>query len=254
MLSQIRVTGMPRRCSSQAVSRAPWSSGRVSSAKTWSGLALLVGGEDDGQGGAVVGRGQAAGVAVGQDPLPRPDQRGAEAADGPAHRPVLVGDRAGLGEQPVEQLAGRSARVRPSTAAVDPVEGPEEVDGGRPAGAEVGGRLADGTADRAGVAPAASADCAAEHGPVGRGDPDRRRPADAERPDRLPDRRARRGSRSGRTRSAAGSGRSGGRAPSAASPTQPTVSSSSVVRRRRAHRSSSSSSSSSSDSSGSIQA
>ena len=29
---------MPRRWSSQAVSRDPWSSGRVSSAKTWIGL------------------------------------------------------------------------------------------------------------------------------------------------------------------------------------------------------------------------
>ena len=38
MLSQISVTGTPRRCSSQAVSRDPWSSGRVSSAKTWTAL------------------------------------------------------------------------------------------------------------------------------------------------------------------------------------------------------------------------
>ena len=76
-------------------------------------LALLVGGEDHGQGRAVVGRGQAAGVAVGQDPLPRREQLGAVAADRAAHGPVLLGDRVGLGQQPVEQRGrGRSASAR----------------------------------------------------------------------------------------------------------------------------------------------
>ena len=36
MPSVSTVTGMPSRCSSQAVSRAPWKKGRVSSAKTCS--------------------------------------------------------------------------------------------------------------------------------------------------------------------------------------------------------------------------
>ncbi len=52
--------------------------------------ASLGGGEENGQGGAVVGRGQSAGVAVGQDAVPLADQRGAGLADGPAHAPVFL--------------------------------------------------------------------------------------------------------------------------------------------------------------------
>ena len=66
-------------------------------------LALLVGREDHGERRAVVGRGQAAGVAVGQDAVARRQQLGAVAADGPAHGAVLVGDRVGLGQQPFQQ-------------------------------------------------------------------------------------------------------------------------------------------------------
>ena len=115
MLSQIRVTGMPRRWSSQAVSRAPWSSGRVSSAKTRTRYALLVGGEDDRQGRAVIGRGQAAGVAVGQDPLPRLDQGRAMPADRPAHGAVFLVDR--VGPRRAADPAARGRRRRPSAPA-----------------------------------------------------------------------------------------------------------------------------------------
>ncbi len=56
-----------RCCSSQAVSRAPCSKGRVSSARTAHLLARLDRRADHPEGGAVAGGGQGPGVAVGED-------------------------------------------------------------------------------------------------------------------------------------------------------------------------------------------
>jgi hypothetical protein len=65
-------------------------------------LAELVRGEDDRERRAVIGRCQPTGVAVGQDSLSGRDQIRPEAADGPAHRLVLVGDRACFRQQTLE--------------------------------------------------------------------------------------------------------------------------------------------------------
>ena len=148
--------------------------------------ALLVGGEDDRQGRAVIGRGQAAGVAVGQDALAGLDQLRAVAADRPAHRPVLVVDPAGLVEQPLQQLRPAGCQPGRDRNGVHAVQRPEQVHRGRPAGAEGCGRRAERIADRLGVIDPSRP--RPDHGPVGRRDPDRRRTADPQRPDRLPDR------------------------------------------------------------------
>jgi hypothetical protein len=59
-------------------------------------LAELVRGEDNRERRAVIGGGQTAGIAVRQDSLSRRDQIRPETANRPAHRLVLVGDRACL--------------------------------------------------------------------------------------------------------------------------------------------------------------
>ena len=106
MLSQIRVTGDAPPLQLPGGQPRPLEQRPGLVGEDADGLALLVGGEDHGQGRAVVGGGQAAGVAVGQDPLPRLDQAGAVAADRAAHRPVFLVDRVGLGQQPVEERRG----------------------------------------------------------------------------------------------------------------------------------------------------
>ena len=102
---------MPRCCSSQVVSRAPCSSGRVSSAKTAKRPALLGGGEHHGQGGAVIRGGQAAGVAMRQDALAFADQLGPGPADRPAHLAILLLDGQGFVEQQIQPIR-RACRAR----------------------------------------------------------------------------------------------------------------------------------------------
>ena len=66
MLSVISVAGMPSRCSSQAVRRAPCRNGRVSSAIDIDVLSGFDGGADHAQRRSVPGGRERAGVAVGQ--------------------------------------------------------------------------------------------------------------------------------------------------------------------------------------------
>ena len=97
---------MPARSSSQAVRRAPWSSGRVSSTQTWREPAALPGRAQHAAGGAVAAGGQRAGVAVGERAVARREQLGARARRG-------AGRRASCSRV---QLARAGERVgRPST-------------------------------------------------------------------------------------------------------------------------------------------
>ena len=141
MLSQISVTSMPRLLQLPggqpgALEQRPGLVGEDAEAP-----ALLGGGEDDGQGRAVVGRRQAAGVAVRQDALrrrgsgrrrPRPIARHIAA--------VFLVDGLRLVEQPSRQLGRRQSRAA-CDAPLHAVQRPEQVDGRRPAGAQVVGDL-----------------------------------------------------------------------------------------------------------------
>ena len=92
----------------------------------------------------------------------------------------------GLGQHAVEQR--RRAPPAPGSGdAIDPVEGPEQVDGRRPARAELDGRRAEGAAEPSPPPPWARTGWPPSTAAVSRGDADRRRTADPERPDRLPD-------------------------------------------------------------------
>ena len=126
MLSEIRVTGMPSFISSQAVSRAPWSQGRVSSAKTRMFFPGFVGGADDAQRRAVAGRGQAAGIAVGKDGGPFPDNGGTVGADRPADRQVFLFDADRLLPEDFAD-AFRSLFPVGFGHPLHPLDGPEEV-------------------------------------------------------------------------------------------------------------------------------
>ena len=98
-----------------------------------------------------------------------------------------------------------------SATPVDPVEGPEQVDGGRPAGPEVVRRRLHGRPDR--LDPPAERGLAPDHGAERGGDPDRRGAPDPERPDRLPDRRDVAALDLDELGRAGGSGRPGGGSP-----------------------------------------
>ena len=73
--SEMSRWGMPSRTSSHAVSREPCMTGRVSSTHTSASLPSLVRRADHAEGRAVSGRGQRAGVAVGQDARLRRHER-----------------------------------------------------------------------------------------------------------------------------------------------------------------------------------
>ena len=85
---------MPRLPHSHAVSRAPWSSGRVSSTHTCTARAPLVGGPHHAQRGAPAHAGQRAGVAVRQHAAPSAEQRRAVAprwrGSAPRRRPAMA--------------------------------------------------------------------------------------------------------------------------------------------------------------------
>ena len=139
MLSQMTVVGMPSAISSQAVRRAPCRKGRVSSAKTWMLLALLDGGADDAEGGAVAAGGQGAGVAVGEDAALVGQQRGAECAHGFAGGDVFVVHGVGFGEDSFLDLGeGCAGCQQIGEEALHAVDGPEEIDGGGAGSGEAG--------------------------------------------------------------------------------------------------------------------
>ncbi len=148
-------------------------------------LSLLMGREYHGERCAIVRRGQAAGVAVGQDAFTRLDQASTMAADGAAHGAVLLGDRVGLGEQPIEEGA-RIVRVGPRGDGIHPVKSPEEVHRGGTAGAQVGRGLAEGPANRGRLGETLRP--CAQHCTISRRHSDGRRPTDAQKLDGLPDR------------------------------------------------------------------
>ena len=158
MTSATSVAGIPRRVSSQAVKRAPCRTGRVSSTQAEGRQALLVGGPDDADRGAVAGAGQAPRRCSGCTPAPPVrEQRGAVGAQArgcarrrrrPAARPRPEGRRA--------------ANASPTA--------PGQVDRGRPGGDEPGrGRLRSGITGGRGQGDA--------HGP---GHPERRGAADGQ--------------------------------------------------------------------------
>ena len=121
---------------------------------------------------------------MGEHPLPRFDQPRPVAADGAACGLVLGLDRAGLGQDAVEQLPGAGVPCGLDHP-VDPIEGPEEVDGRRPAGAQGRAGGEEGLPDGLGVPVACG--LPPHDDAEGRGDPDRGGPAHPERSDRLPD-------------------------------------------------------------------
>ena len=126
-------------------------------------LARLGGGEEHGQRRAVVGGGQPAGVAVGQHALPVAEQLGPVAADRPAHLPVFLVDRPGLGQQrggDFARPAGREAARR----AVSSARRPEQVDGRRAAGGQVVGRSLS-AAGKTAASPGSSQSARREHTP-----------------------------------------------------------------------------------------
>jgi hypothetical protein len=118
MLSVITVVLMPSRSSSQAVSRAPCRNGRVAA--------------DHAEGGAVSCSGQRASVAVREDPGVAWDDCGAEGAHRTAARHIFVVDRFGFTIEPILDLIHRLARLGGgSKRPFHPVDGPEQIDGGR---------------------------------------------------------------------------------------------------------------------------
>ena len=90
--------------------------------KDMHGRALLMGGEDHGEGGAVIGGCQAAGVAVRQNAVPRPDQRCPEPADCAAHRAVFLVDVPGLRRAAFRGAARPSSRSIRGQAALHAVD------------------------------------------------------------------------------------------------------------------------------------
>ena len=137
MLSAMRVTGMPSCSSSHAVRRAPWSNGRVSSAKTILTLPSAGRGADDAERRAVAGGGERPRVAVGEDARLRGQQLRPEVAHragrprGPRRWMARASSR-----RPCRRLA-RSRRPQRLEAPPHPLDRPEEVDRRGPRRGEV---------------------------------------------------------------------------------------------------------------------
>ena len=137
MLSAMRVVGMPSCSSSQAVSRAPWRQGRVSSAKTRLHLAEPRRRADDAERRAVAGGGEGAGVAVGEDARLVGQELGPEVAHAAAGRrgpPRWMAER--LVEERRRAASRRPAAAQRVEARPHPLDRPEEVDRGGPGGGE----------------------------------------------------------------------------------------------------------------------
>ena len=93
-------------------------------------LSLLVGGADHPQSGAVVHRGQSAGVAVGQDVVSIFDQLRSVSSHALVDLHVFVGDALGLGHQCVRYLLHLGV-LGFSCLLQHPLQGPREVNGRR---------------------------------------------------------------------------------------------------------------------------
>ncbi len=145
MLSAISRYGMPSTCSSQAVSRAPWSQGRVSSTHTEMSRVAGRGRTDHAERRAVAGRGEGAGVAVREDAVAGLEQRGAVLADAQAAVDVVVVDRLRLLQQRRGQGRRRGVRAaggeRRLPGSPHLVQRPAQVDGGGPRGQQAARRL-----------------------------------------------------------------------------------------------------------------
>ncbi len=199
--------GMPARPSSQTVSRAPCSSGRVSQTRTSTSPAALQRADDRERRAGAAG-GERPRVAVGDDPPGAGEQLGAGDRDRRARR-VLLG---------VDQLrfAARRRRhprrPRAQRRGAHAVDGPREVDRRRPRRAQ----LIRGALER----PQAGQRRELHRDAVRRGDADQRRAADRQAPDRRGGVGSRPSARATPPRRAAASGRAhaGARRPSAARP------------------------------------
>ena len=127
--SAITRWGIPARPSSHAVSRAPWSSGRVSSTHTCASRPRSQAGAQHAARGAVAAGGERAGVAVGQRPVARVEQLRAQ-----------VGQRAG--RPPAGRDGARARAPAGRSSAERALHRPGEVDRGGPRRAqELRGRL-----------------------------------------------------------------------------------------------------------------
>ena len=122
---------MPRCCSSHAVSRAPCSSGRVSSAKTCGRLPRRASSKIDGQRGAVAAPvASAPALQWVRMPAPSAGRRAGRRRGGPmaAHMLAVFGvDGAGFGEQAFASARGRG-RLGSRSLAAHAVERPEQID------------------------------------------------------------------------------------------------------------------------------
>ena len=145
------------------------------------GKAALDSGVDGGEGGTVLGGGEGAGVAVGEDAHAWAEQGKAVSADGAAYLDVLVHDGLGLGAQSGADIGGRQGLDAPIGRA-HPVECPKEVHRRGPGGSEVvaGGEEASLKLGVGGI-------MGREVGPESRRHADGGRPAYAQRAYGLPD-------------------------------------------------------------------
>ncbi len=173
---------MPSRSSSQAVSRAPCRSGRVSSTQTAARRPARMRGGDDADRRADAGGGERAGVAVREHAVAGREEPGAVLR----HPPVAIDVLGVQGARPFEQRR-RDLRQRPrrrlrsSSKASSPCSSAQRrfTAVGRvwPSSARARSKR------RAGSGSGSSGSSQRERQPVGRGDADRRRAAHREAPD-----------------------------------------------------------------------
>ena len=106
-------------------------------------------------------------------------------ADGPAHGAIFFVDRAGLLQEAGGDFCDRPA-AEFAARRFHAIQGPEEIDGRRPARGQVGGDLFQSLEESGLVLPGRGLQTEADA--VGRGDADGRGPADPQHLDRFPDR------------------------------------------------------------------
>ena len=183
---------MPSRTSSHIVRRAPCSQGRVSPANTRAMLPFAVAGADHAERGAVTGRRERAGVAMGQHADAAAEQVRAELAHVAVRGEVLVLDRL--------RFAARAQSTPPRARAGHAIERPHEIHRRRPRRAQ----QSTNAASRLRRIVLRGRDDA-----PGRRDADRGRAAHGEIADRRRDVGGGRGTRCRFPRTAAGAGRAG---------------------------------------------
>ncbi len=172
---------MPSTWSSQAVSRAPCSQGRVSSTQHGDVRVARRGRPDDAERGAVARRRQGAGVAVREDAVAGREQRGAVLADAQAAVDVVVVDGLRAREQHAgdgrRRGAGRGERRLPGSPHL--VQRPAQIDGGGPRGQQAARGLLERGPERGRVVRARGGRLGGrERDAAGRRDADGRRAAD----------------------------------------------------------------------------